>query len=101
LSFVRPVIGHRPLVLGLKNRRVLGDTTLARASKGLNPRNVLAIWWSVESVSGRITTAAKPILEVNPHHQLIVSLASLGEDEKGFKDDAAHLLARRGAGPRW
>jgi molecular chaperone HtpG len=42
--------------------------------------------------AGRITTAAKPILEVNPHHPLIVSLAGLGEDEKGFKDDAAHLL---------
>jgi molecular chaperone HtpG len=42
--------------------------------------------------AGRITTAAKPILEVNPHHPLIVSLAGLGEDEKSFKDDAAHLL---------
>src|ERR1700738_296102 len=42
--------------------------------------------------AGRITTAAKPILEVNPHHPLIVSLAGLGEDEASFKDDAAHLL---------
>jgi molecular chaperone HtpG len=42
--------------------------------------------------AGRITTAAKPILEVNPHHPLIVSLAGLGDDEKSFKDDAAHLL---------
>jgi molecular chaperone HtpG len=42
--------------------------------------------------AGRITTAAKPILEVNPHHPLIVSLAGLGGDEKSFKDDAAHLL---------
>jgi molecular chaperone HtpG len=42
--------------------------------------------------AGRIATAAKPILEVNPHHPLIVSLAALGEDDTGFKDDAAHLL---------
>jgi molecular chaperone HtpG len=42
--------------------------------------------------AGRITTAAKPILEVNPRHPLIVSLAGLGEDERSFKDDAAHLL---------
>jgi hypothetical protein len=35
------------------------------------------------------TTAVKPILEVN---LLTVSLAGLGEDEKGFKDNAAHLL---------
>jgi molecular chaperone HtpG len=42
--------------------------------------------------AGRITTAAKPILEVNPRHPLIVSLAGLGGDESSFKDDAAHLL---------
>ena len=42
--------------------------------------------------AGRIATAAKPILEVNPRHPLIVSLAGLGEDDTSFKDDAAHLL---------
>jgi molecular chaperone HtpG len=42
--------------------------------------------------AGRITSAAKPILEVNPRHQLIVALAGLGDDERAFKDDAAHLL---------
>ena len=42
--------------------------------------------------AGRITTAAKPILEVNPRHSLIVSLSGLGEDERSFKEDAAHLL---------
>ena len=30
--------------------------------------------------AGRITSAAKPILEVNPRHQLIVALAGLGDD---------------------
>ena len=42
--------------------------------------------------AGRITSAAKPILEVNPRHQLIVALAGLSDDERAFKDDAAHLL---------
>jgi molecular chaperone HtpG len=42
--------------------------------------------------AGRIATAAKPILEVNPRHPLVVSLAALGEDDTRFKDDAAHLL---------
>ena len=42
--------------------------------------------------AGRITSAAKPILEVNPHHQLIVALAGLGDVERAFKEDAAHLL---------
>jgi molecular chaperone HtpG len=42
--------------------------------------------------SGRTVGAAKPILEINPRHSLVVSLASLGADEGAFKQDAAHLL---------
>ena len=42
--------------------------------------------------AGRIASAAKPILEVNPRHQLIVALAGLSADARAFKDDAVHLL---------
>ena len=41
--------------------------------------------------SGRVVSA-KPILEINPRHSLIVSLAELGGDENAFKVDTAHLL---------
>jgi len=42
--------------------------------------------------AGRLGAASKPILEVNPRHELIVALAGLGEGERGFKEDAARLL---------
>jgi len=42
--------------------------------------------------AGRLTSASKPILEVNPHHAIVVALAALGEDERAFKEDATHLL---------
>ena len=42
--------------------------------------------------AGRLNAASKPILEVNPRHQLVVALAALGEDERTLKEDAAHLL---------
>jgi molecular chaperone HtpG len=42
--------------------------------------------------SGRIASAAKPILEINPRHEIVVALASLGDDDLPFKQDAAHLL---------
>ena len=42
--------------------------------------------------AGRLPSAAKPILEVNPRHELIVALAGLGESERAYKEDAAHLL---------
>src|SRR5437899_3952840 len=42
--------------------------------------------------TGRLKTAAKPILEINPRHDVILALASLGNDDLAFKQDAAHLL---------
>ncbi|MGA7786764.1 MAG: molecular chaperone HtpG, partial [Xanthobacteraceae bacterium] len=42
--------------------------------------------------AGRLPSASKPILEVNPQHELVVALAALGEGDRGFKEDAAHLL---------
>jgi molecular chaperone HtpG len=42
--------------------------------------------------AGRLNSASKPILEVNPRHQLVVALAGLGEGDQTLKEDAAHLL---------
>jgi molecular chaperone HtpG len=42
--------------------------------------------------AGRLPSASKPILEVNPRHALVVALAALGEADRGFKEDAANLL---------
>src|SRR6516162_4358182 len=42
--------------------------------------------------TGRIKSAAKPILEINPRHDIVVALAALGDEDLAFKQDAAHLL---------
>jgi molecular chaperone HtpG len=42
--------------------------------------------------SGRAVSAAKPVLEINPRHELVASLAGLGDGDSAFKEDAAHLL---------
>jgi molecular chaperone HtpG len=42
--------------------------------------------------AGQLGSAAKPILEINPHHELITALAQLGDDEESLRDDTAHLL---------
>jgi molecular chaperone HtpG len=44
------------------------------------------------TAAGRLTGAAKPILEVNPRHERIHALAALGEGERAFREDVAHLL---------
>lgn len=42
--------------------------------------------------AGQLPSAAKPVLEINPRHDLIVALANLGESEQTLREDAAHLL---------
>jgi molecular chaperone HtpG len=42
--------------------------------------------------SGRTVPTTKPILEINPQHELVAALAGLGDGDTSFKEDAAHLL---------
>jgi molecular chaperone HtpG len=42
--------------------------------------------------AGQLPAAAKPILEINPRHDLIVALANLSDDEQTLREDVAHLL---------
>jgi molecular chaperone HtpG len=42
--------------------------------------------------AGRLPSAAKPVLEINAHNELIASLAELGEEDRAYKQDAAHML---------
>ncbi|MDX0434262.1 molecular chaperone HtpG [Sinorhizobium medicae] len=42
--------------------------------------------------AGRIESAAKPVLEVNPGHQLITALAGCPGEDKTFREDAVKLL---------
>ncbi len=44
------------------------------------------------SAAGRLETASKPILEVNPRHERITAMARLSRDEGDLKEDIAHLL---------
>jgi molecular chaperone HtpG len=42
--------------------------------------------------AGRLGMEAKPVLEINPRHDLVTALAGLGEPEKAFSEDAVRLL---------
>jgi molecular chaperone HtpG len=42
--------------------------------------------------AGQLPSAAKPVLEINSRHDLVVALANLGESEQTLREDAAHLL---------
>jgi molecular chaperone HtpG len=42
--------------------------------------------------AGRLKTTAKPILEVNPGHEVVALISSLTDEDEVLKEDAAHLL---------
>ncbi|WP_085027528.1 molecular chaperone HtpG [Ensifer aridi] len=42
--------------------------------------------------AGRIESAAKPVLEINPGHALITALAAYPAEDREFREDAAKLL---------
>jgi len=42
--------------------------------------------------AGRLDAAAKPVLEVNPHHALIEKLSAVDASNDALRTDAAHLL---------
>jgi molecular chaperone HtpG len=44
------------------------------------------------ATAGRLPSAQRPVLEVNPRHKLVVGLAALGAGDDAFKEDAAYLL---------
>jgi len=42
--------------------------------------------------TGRLKVSTKPILEINPHHDIIKKLSLLGDNDRSFKQDVAHML---------
>ena len=42
--------------------------------------------------AGQLGQTSKPVLEINPRHELVARLSSLSDEEKELREDAAHLL---------
>jgi molecular chaperone HtpG len=87
LAFAKSTLGEAVAEVRVSDRLTDSAVCLVAAEHG--PDRQLE---KILAGAGRIVSAAKPILEVNPRHQLIVALAGLGDDEHAFKADAAFLL---------
>jgi molecular chaperone HtpG len=87
LAFVKLTLGDAVSDVRASDR--LTDSAVCLVAPESGPDRALE---KLLASAGRLPSAAKPILEINPRHQLVVALAGLGEDECTFKEDAAHLL---------
>jgi molecular chaperone HtpG len=87
IAFVKQTLGD--IVADVRPSDRLTDSPVCLVASEVGPDRQLE---KILAGAGRITNAAKPILEVNPRHDIIVTLASLSDDDRDFKQDAAHLL---------
>jgi molecular chaperone HtpG len=87
LGFLKTTLGDAVAEVRASERLTDSAVCLVAADKG--PDRALE---RLLAGAGRLTSASKPVLEVNPQHELVKALAALGDGERAFKEDAAHLL---------
>jgi molecular chaperone HtpG len=87
LAFMKSTLGDT--VADVRTSDRLTDSAVCLVAGDSGPDRALE---KLLAGAGRLNTASKPILEVNPRHRLVVALAALGEDRRTLKEDAVHLL---------
>jgi molecular chaperone HtpG len=87
LAFLKSTLGEAVADVRASDRLTASAVCLVAPDKG--PDRALE---RLLAGAGRLTSASKPVLEINPQHELIAALAALGEADRAFKEDAAHLL---------
>ena len=87
LAFVKATLGDAVAEVRASER--LTDSAVCLVAPDSGPDRALE---RILAGTGRLNSASKPILEVNPRHDIVVALAKLGEADRAFKEDAAHLL---------
>jgi molecular chaperone HtpG len=87
LAFVQTTLGEAVAEVRASDR--LTDSAVCLVAADSGPDRALE---RILAGAGRLKAASKPILEVNPQHALVIALAGLGENDRSFQEDAAHLL---------
>jgi molecular chaperone HtpG len=87
VAFLKSILGDAVSDVRMSER--LTDSAVCLVAPDSGPDRGLE---KILASAGRLPSGAKPILEVNPRHELVVALAALGDGDRAFKEDAAHLL---------
>jgi molecular chaperone HtpG len=87
LVFMKTTLGDTVAEVRASER--LTDSAVCLVASDVGPDRALE---RMLAGAGRLSSASKPILEVNPRHQLVVALAGLGGEQVSLMEDAVHLL---------
>ena len=87
VEFVKTTLGDDVADVRLSDR--LTDSAVCLVATEHGPDRQLE---KILAGAGQLPTTTKPILEINPRHELVVALAGLPDSEGDFRRDAAHML---------
>ena len=87
LVFMKTTLGDAVAEVRASER--LTDSAVCLVASDVGPDRALE---RMLAGARRLSSASKPILEVNPRHQLVVALAGLGGEQVSLMEDAVHLL---------
>jgi molecular chaperone HtpG len=87
IAFVKSTLGE--LVSDVKSSDRLTESAVCLVAPEHGPDRQIE---RLLSAAGRLDTTSKPVLEVNPRHERIRSLAGTGVGDLAFRQDIAHLL---------
>jgi molecular chaperone HtpG len=87
LAFIKETLGDA--VADVRASERLTDSAVCLVAPDSGPDRALE---RILAGAGRLGSASKPILEINPRHETVAALAALGDSAREFKQDAVHLL---------
>jgi molecular chaperone HtpG len=87
ITFVKEVLGDAVSDVRASDRLTDSAVCLVASESGMDRQLEKLL-----AGAGRPVPAAKPVLEINPRHDLITKLGKLGGADQSLREDAAHLL---------
>ena len=87
IAFIKESLGE--LVSDVRSSDRLTDSVACLVAPDAAPDRQLE---KLLAGAGRLKTGAKPILEINARHDVVLAAAGLGDPDRDFKQDIAHFL---------
>ncbi|RYE69297.1 MAG: molecular chaperone HtpG [Rhizobiaceae bacterium] len=87
IDFVKEVLGDA--VSGVRASERLTDSAVCLVAPDTGMDRQLE---RLLANAGQLGQASKPVLEINPRHDLVARLSALADSDKDLREDAAHLL---------
>ncbi|WEK00184.1 MAG: molecular chaperone HtpG [Candidatus Sphingomonas phytovorans] len=87
IAFVKETLGDAVSDVRVSDRLIESAACLVAPEHGMDRQLEKLL-----AGAGRLDTAAKPVLEINPHHALVEKLGAVDGSDEVIRADAAHLL---------